>query len=153
MSLNKLILSEIQMAKATQTINRFPCQRRVTLELFSMTVYPGKLTRSGLLNKPLPKSSNVLSAGRNLNKHSAYKLIPSGVQWRNFCGLSRVLRGPGQKVTRHPFRIQPCRRHYEDLLKQSQQPLFCQGQDSTPASRKCFNRSSLHTVSRPGRAF
>ncbi len=93
------------MAQATQIISQFPCQRRVTLEVFSMTVYSGKLTRSGLLNKPLPKSSNVLSAGRNLNKYSAYKLIPSGVKWRNFRGLSRAFRGPGQKVTRHPFRI------------------------------------------------
>ena len=87
----------------------FPCpNRRVTLKTSS-------LSPMHLLNKMqvmlLPKSPNVLSAGRDLHNQSANKLIPSGVRWKRFLRSVFVPKGTdrGRKVTRHPFVISPRR--------------------------------------------
>ena len=87
----------------------FPCPtRRVTLKTSS-------LSPVHLLNEMqvmlLPKSPNVLSAGRDLHNQSANKLIPSGVRWKRFLRSVFVPKGTGRgrKVTRHPFVISPRR--------------------------------------------
>lgn len=107
----------------------FPCPpRRVT----SMTdSYPPfifvKLFFTGMLVMPLPKSSNVLSAGRDLHQQSAKKLIPSGVKRIRFWWSVFVPRGAGtgRKVTRHPFSILP-RRQFKGV------------RDTTLPMQSCF---------------
>jgi hypothetical protein len=91
----------------------FPCPpRRVTLRTASFS--PMHLLNPlgfEMQVMPLPKSSNVLSAGRDLHNQSAKKLIPSGVRWKRFLWSPFVPNGTsqGRKVTRHPFFISPRR--------------------------------------------
>ena len=91
----------------------FPCPpRRVTLRTASFSpMHLLNLLGFEMQVMPLPKSSNVLSAGRDLHNQSAKKLIPSGVRWKRFLWSPFVPNGPsqGRKVTRHPFFISPRR--------------------------------------------
>ena len=91
----------------------FPCPtRRVTLRMASFSPkHLLNLLRFEMQVMPLPKSSNVLSAGRDLHTQSAKKLIPSGVRWKRFLWSPFVPNGTdqGRKVTRHPFVISPRR--------------------------------------------
>ena len=91
----------------------FPCpSRRVALRTASFS--PKHLLNPfgfEMQVMPLPKPSNVLSAGRDLHTQSANKLIPSGVRWKRFLRSAFVPNGTdqGRKVTRHPFVISPRR--------------------------------------------
>lgn len=91
----------------------FPCpSRRVTLRMASFSpMHLLNFLRFEMQVMPLPKSPNVLSAGRDLHTQSANKLIPSGVKWKRFLWSPFVLNGTdqGRKVTRHPFVISPRR--------------------------------------------
>jgi hypothetical protein len=91
----------------------FPCPpRRVTLRTASFSpMHLLNLSGFEMQVMPLPKSSNVLSAGRDLHNQSANKLIPSGVKWKRFLWSLFVPNGTsqGRKVTRHPFFISPRR--------------------------------------------
>ena len=91
----------------------FPCPpRRVTLRMASFSpMHLLNLLGFEMQVMPLPKSSNVLSAGRDLHTQSAKKLIPSGVRWKRFLWSPFVPNGTdqGRKVTRHPFFISPRR--------------------------------------------
>ena len=91
----------------------FPCPtRRVTLKTASFSpVHLLNLLGFEMQVMPLPKSPNVLSAGRDLHNQSANKLIPSGVRWKRFLRSAFVPLGTGQgrRVTRHPFVISPRR--------------------------------------------
>ncbi len=94
-----------------QTVFPYP-PRRVTLRASSFSpVHLLNLLGFEMQVMPLPKSSNVLSAGRDLHTQSANKLIPSGVSWKRFFRSMFVPAGTdqGQKVTRHPFVISPRR--------------------------------------------
>lgn len=92
----------------------FPCpSRRVTLKAASFSpMHLLNLLGFEMPVMPLPKSSNVLSAGRDLHTQSANKLIPSGVRWKRFLWSPFVPNrtDQGRKVTRHPFIISPRRR-------------------------------------------
>ena len=91
----------------------FPCPtRRVTLKTSSLCpVHLSNLLGFEMQVMPLPKSPNVLSAGRDLHNQSANKLIPSGVRWKRFLRSAYIPNGVGQgrRVTRHPFVISPRR--------------------------------------------
>jgi len=91
----------------------FPCpSRRVTLKASSCSPWHlFNLSRLKVQVMPLPKPSNVLSAGRDLHQQSANKLIPSGVSWKRFFRPVFVPHGTdqGRKVTRHPFISSPRR--------------------------------------------
>lgn len=91
----------------------FPCpSRRVTLRTASFSpMYLLNFLRFEMQVMPLPKPSNVLSAGRDLHTQSANKLIPSGVKWKRFLLSPFVPNGTDQdqKVTRHPFVFSPRR--------------------------------------------
>ena len=91
----------------------FPCPtRRVTLKASSLSpVHLLNLLGFEMQVMPLPKSPNVLSAGRDLHNQSANKLIPSGVRWKRFLRSAFVPLGTGRgrRVTRHPFFISPRR--------------------------------------------
>lgn len=91
----------------------FPCPtRRVTLKASSLSpVHLLNLFGFKMQVMPLPKSPNVLSAGRDLHTQSANKLIPSGVRWKRFLRSAFVPKGTsqGRKVTRHPFVFSPRR--------------------------------------------
>ncbi len=87
----------------------FPCpSRRVTLRASSF--FTLRLL-SEVHVMPLPKSPNVLSAGRDPHIQSAMKLIPSGVSGKRFFRSMFVPGGTGhgRKVTRHPFVFSPRR--------------------------------------------
>lgn len=102
-----------RMTRLTIQNTDFPCPtRRVTLKTFSFSpVHLLNLLRFKMQVMPLPKSSNVLSAGRDLHTQSANKLIPSGVSWKRFFRSMFVSNGAnqGQKVARHPFVFSPRR--------------------------------------------
>ena len=91
----------------------FPCPpRRVTLRTASFSpMHLLNLLGFEMQVMPLPKSSNVLSAGRDLHNQSANKLIPSGVKWKRFLWSPFDPNGTdqGRKVTRHPFISSPRR--------------------------------------------
>jgi hypothetical protein len=91
----------------------FPCpSRRVTLKAASFSpMHLLNLLGFEMQVKHLPKSPNVLSAGRDLHTQSANKLIPSGVRWKRFLWPTFVPNRTslGRKVTRHPFFISPRR--------------------------------------------
>ena len=96
------------MTRLTIKNTSFPCpSRRVTLKTASF--FPLHLFEMQVM--PLPKSPNVLSAGRDLHTQSANKLIPSGVSWKRFFRSMFIPNGAdqGQKVTRHPFVFSPRR--------------------------------------------
>jgi len=91
----------------------FPCPtRRVTLKTASFSpVHLLNLLGFEMQVMPLPKSPNVLSAGRDLHNQSANKLIPSGVRWKRFLWSTFVPKrtDQGRRVTRHPFVFSPRR--------------------------------------------
>ncbi len=101
------------MTRLTIQNTDFPCpSRRVTLKAASFSpMHLLNLLRFKMQVMPLPKSPNVLSAGRDLHTQSANKLIPSGVRWKRFLWSTFVSNGTsqGRKVTRHPFVISPRR--------------------------------------------
>ena len=86
--------------------------RRVTLKASSFSPWHLlNLLGFEMQVMPLPKSSNVLSAGRDPHIQSALKLIPSGVSGKRFFRSIFVPAGTdqGRKVTRHPFVKSPRR--------------------------------------------
>ncbi len=101
------------MTRLTIQNTDFPCpSRRVTLKAASFSpMHLLNLLRFKMQVMPLPKSPNVLSAGRDPHTQSANKLIPSGVRWKRFLWSTFVSNGTsqGRKVTRHPFVISPRR--------------------------------------------
>lgn len=101
------------MTRLTIQNTDFPCPtRRVTLKAASFSpMYLSNQLGFEMQVMPLPKSPNVLSAGRDLHNQSAKKLIPSGVRWKRFLSSMFVPKGrnQGRKVTRHPFVFSPRR--------------------------------------------
>lgn len=102
-----------RMTRPTNQNTGFSCPpRRVTLKASSFSPWHLlNLLGFEMQVMPLPKSSNVLSAGRDPHIQSALKLIPSGVSGKRFFRTMFVPGGTGQgrKVTRHPFVISPRR--------------------------------------------
>lgn len=113
--MNQPQLSWNRMIGPTNQNTSFPCpSRRVTLKAASYSPWHLlKYLKLKMQEMPLPKSPNVLSAGRDLHTQSAKKLIPSGVSWKRFFRSVFIPNGvdQGRKVTRHPFIISPRRNH------------------------------------------
>ncbi len=130
--MNQPQLSWNRMIGPTNQHTDLPCpSRRVTLKASSCSPWHlFNLSRLKVQVMPLPKSPNVLSAGRDLHTQSAKKLIPSGVSWKRFFRSVFVSKGTGQgrKVTRHPFVISPRRSHKGfDALSSPVQSCFLPG--------------------------
>ncbi len=132
----------------------FPCpSRRVTLKAASFSpMHLLNRLRFEMQVMPLPKSSNVLSAGRDLHNQSANKLIPSGVRWKRFLWSPFVPNGTsqGRKVTRHPFVFSPRRQCRE--LHASSLPLkscFLPGTGWSSALRGSDQPMRQHSLASP----